>query len=167
MEHITFGLLLLANSLSPASAIATTTGGDSVQATSTVVSASSTPTVLVAATTEDIVRSTFKDTPTLIAIANCESHFRHVDKDGQILRGVANSDDIGVMQINEIYHLEKAKKLGLDIYSLDGNMKYAQYLFDKEGGAPWNASKKCWAPIVKAQLAKAIKQASPEVLAQK
>ena len=42
----------------------------------------------------------------LISIAKCESDFRQFDSKGNIHRGVKNSRDVGVMQINEIYHLD-------------------------------------------------------------
>ena len=93
---------------------------------------------------EKEVRGYFKDTPQLVGVAWCESRFRHTDKEGNIFRGLANSKDIGVMQVNEAYHLEKSKSLGFDIYTVKGNMAYAKYLFEKEGLSPWNSSKACW-----------------------
>lgn len=95
-------------------------------------------------TEEEIVRSYFKDNPIMIKIAFCESTFRHTDKNGKVLRGVENSNDVGVMQINERFHLEKAKQLNIDIHSIEGNMEFAKYLYEREGVRPWNASKKCW-----------------------
>lgn len=96
-------------------------------------------------TTEEIVTEYFSDLPIMVDIARCESRFRQVDKNGKIIRGEANAYDVGVMQINEMYHLEKSKKLGMDIYTLEGNMEYARYLYEKEGARPWLASSKCWA----------------------
>jgi hypothetical protein len=93
---------------------------------------------------ETYVKQYYADDPILAQIAKCESGFRQFDKSGKILRGDKNSDDVGVMQINEIYHLERSKKLGFDIKSIDGNLAYAKWLYDKEGAAPWNASSKCW-----------------------
>lgn len=90
------------------------------------------------------VRNYFRDTPQLVEVAWCESRFRHTGKDGNIFRGMVNSKDVGVMQVNEGYHLEKAKSLGFDIYTLKGNMAYAKYLFEREGLSPWQASRKCW-----------------------
>ncbi len=95
-------------------------------------------------TTEKVVRNYFKDSPVLANIAWCESRFRHYDTDGNIHRGEINNRDVGVMQINERFHLNKALEFGYDIYSIKGNMAYAQYLYDKEGTAPWNSSSKCW-----------------------
>jgi hypothetical protein len=96
----------------------------------------------------------FKDTPILAQIARCESQYRQYDKQGNVLRGVANSYDVGVMQINEMYHLETAKKLGIDIYSIEGNAAYAQYLYEREGAKPWMSSSACWAKTSKAEIAK-------------
>jgi len=89
------------------------------------------------------VREYFADTPIMADIAWCESRMRHLDKDGTILRGMVDSDDIGVMQINTRYHLEDSKELGLDIYSLKGNLEYAKHLYQKQGSKPWLASSPC------------------------
>jgi hypothetical protein len=67
-----------------------------------------------------------------------------VTPSGSVVRGRVNSKDVGLMQINESYHLERATALGFDIHSLEGNMAYARYLFAKEGYQPWSASSKCW-----------------------
>jgi len=95
-------------------------------------------------TVEQYVRGYFAETPVLAEIARCESKFRHFGKNGDIIRGEINSMDVGVMQINEYYHKDTAHRLGLNIYSLDGNLAYAKYLFDREGTQPWMSSSKCW-----------------------
>ena len=95
-------------------------------------------------TTEEYIRKYFSDKPILAEVARCESRFRQVGKDGDTLVGVVNSSDKGVMQINEYYHGERSGALGFDIHTLEGNAKYARYLFDKEGLKPWNSSSKCW-----------------------
>ncbi len=96
-------------------------------------------------TIETRVRDYFKDTPLLIEIAYCESRFRQYGKDGDVLRGEVVPEDIGVMQINEYFHKDAALKLGFDIYSLEGNLAYAKWLYEKEGSQPWKPSAKCWA----------------------
>jgi hypothetical protein len=96
-------------------------------------------------TTHEKVSQYFDDLPIMIDIARCESHFRQFDPKGNIFRGEKNRFDVGVMQINESYHLKESKKLGYDIYSLEGNMAYARYLYEKEGARPWLASSQCWA----------------------
>jgi hypothetical protein len=91
-----------------------------------------------------LVREYFTDTPLLAEIAKCESSFRQYDKDGEVLRGRVNGSDVGLMQVNEYYHGESAKKLGFDIYSVEGNLAYAKWLYNREGGQPWKASSPCW-----------------------
>jgi len=95
-------------------------------------------------TLESYVRAYFAETPILAEIARCESTFRQLDKDGQVLRGKVNKSDLGLLQVNEYYHGEKAEDLGFDLKSVDGNLAYAKYLYDKEGTKPWSASAKCW-----------------------
>ena len=77
-------------------------------------------------------------------VAYCESRLRQHTKDGELLRGRVNPSDVGVLQINEHYHLKEANELGYDIHTLKGNMKYARHLYETEGLQPWSASKKCW-----------------------
>jgi hypothetical protein len=83
-----------------------------------------------------------------LAIAQCESTHRQYNEQGEVLRGRENSQDVGVFQINEKYHLEASRSLGLDIYSTEGNIRYAMYLLENQGRAPWIHSKPCWAPKV-------------------
>ena len=93
---------------------------------------------------EEYVRAYFADAPIMAEIAACESKFRHFGKNGSVLRGEIVREDIGVMQVNEYYHKKTAQKLGLDLYSIEGNVTYARYLFEKEGTTPWLSSSKCW-----------------------
>lgn len=95
-------------------------------------------------TVEETVNEYFKDTPILSKVAFCESRYRQFDAEGKVLRGVVNSKDVGVMQINEDYHLADSKKFGFDIYTLEGNLGYAKNLYDRQGVAPWVHSSKCW-----------------------
>jgi hypothetical protein len=78
-----------------------------------------------------------------LAIAKCESGLRQFSG-GNVLKGVVNSKDIGLFQINEKYHLDTSVKLDYDIYTTNGNIKYAIWLMSKEGTAPWALSKHCW-----------------------
>lgn len=95
-------------------------------------------------TTRESVEDYFEEIPVMIEVARCESEFRQFNSDGTVLRGRANSADVGVMQINEKYHADTAVKLGYNIYSLEGNMAYAKYLYDTQGTKPWVHSSKCW-----------------------
>jgi hypothetical protein len=60
------------------------------------------------------------------------------------LHGIQNANDIGLFQINEIYHLKTSKALGYDIYTTEGNIDYAIWLLKNEGSQHWNYSKPCW-----------------------
>ncbi len=86
----------------------------------------------------------FKDYPILVEIARCESEFRQYDSKGNVLKGRVNKSDLGLMQINNYYHGVKSDELGFDIETVEGNMAYAKYLYEKEGSKPWNSSSKCW-----------------------
>lgn len=90
------------------------------------------------------VREYFYDTPIMVDIAWCESRFRQTALDGTILRGKVNNSDLGVMQVNEYYHGDTAERLGLDLYTLEGNMRYARNLYEREGVQPWSSSRPCW-----------------------
>ncbi|OGC88870.1 hypothetical protein A2419_02475 [Candidatus Adlerbacteria bacterium RIFOXYC1_FULL_48_26] len=105
-----------------------------------------------AQTIRDQVAEYFYDIPVMVDIAKCESHFRQFNKNGEVYRGKLNDRDVGVMQVNEDYHLGASEKLGIDIYSLEGNMEYARYLYEREGTTPWNSSKPCWGNTQSAKL---------------
>jgi hypothetical protein len=94
--------------------------------------------------TEQYVRKYFSDIPIMIQIAKCESTFRQLDDNGEVHRGKVNSQDVGVMQINEHYQLQTAEKENYNIYTLEGNTAYARVLYEKQGTAPWASSKACW-----------------------
>ncbi len=97
---------------------------------------------------EEYLRKEYSDTPILVEIARCESTFSQIDKEGKVIRGRVNSADVGVMQINEKYHSVKAEELGYDLHTIDGNIAFAKYLYEKYGVKPWNASSKCWSKKV-------------------
>ena len=82
--------------------------------------------------------------PVMRRIAQCESENRQFDADGDILTGEVNPADIGKYQINMYYHLNRAEKLGFDIFTEEGNEGYAMYLFYNDGTVHWEASEYCW-----------------------
>ena len=95
--------------------------------------------------TEAYIRNYFSDIPLLAEVSRCESGFRQIDaKTGKTLRGIKNNKDVGAMQINEYYHGETAKKMGLDLHTLEDNLKFARYLYEKNGARDWLASSPCW-----------------------
>jgi hypothetical protein len=87
-----------------------------------------------------------------LAIAHCESTDRQFENnkaaDGTqtVLRGRHNPKDVGIFQINETYHLENSRKLGYDIYSIEGNIGYGLWLLKNEGAKHWKPSQDCWEP---------------------
>ncbi len=98
---------------------------------------------------EAAVKAYFKDIPLMASIALCESHYHQFSSNGNVYRGSINTRDVGVMQINEKYHLRTSKKMGLDIYTLKGNMAYARYLYNSQGSDPWISSSPCWGDVAK------------------
>jgi hypothetical protein len=97
-----------------------------------------------------------KPQPTLKQICSCESGNgkygtpQQFETDGVTplvgrLTPARLGQDIGMCQINTMYHLETATSLGYDIYTEEGNWGYATYLYETQGTQPWNASKPCWA----------------------
>ena len=57
------------------------------------------------------------------------------------------SSDWGHWQINDYYHLDSAKRMGLDIKDEWGNLEYGFWLLSVQGTSPWNASKYCWKSV--------------------
>lgn len=96
-------------------------------------------------TVREQVEEYFKDIPIMVKVAQCESRIRHFHKDGSVIRGELTPADVGVMQVNEGYHLETSRKLGINIHTLEGNLAYARYLYEREGLRPWMSSSHCWA----------------------
>lgn len=96
------------------------------------------------AETEGVVTEYFSDIPIMADIAYCESRYRQYEPSGELFRGEVNNSDVGIMQINEYYHLEDSQKLGINIHTVEGNMEYARHLYDTQGVQPWKASSPCW-----------------------
>jgi hypothetical protein len=97
-----------------------------------------------ASSTQEIIEEKVTLNPSLLPVSKCESGGKHFNLDGTVIRGKVNPHDIGLMQINSDYHEASAKKMGLDIYSEEGNIRYANHLYETQGTAPWLASLRCW-----------------------
>lgn len=73
---------------------------------------------------------------------------RQFEADGITVRlGRVNSNDVGACQINtepRNGHVFMAPKLGFDLWTTEGNIAYANWLYEQEGTTPWNSSKACW-----------------------
>ncbi len=103
---------------------------------------------------KEFVSDYFADTPILAKIAGCESTNRQYDSKGNVLRGERNRFDVGVMQINELYHLEDAVELGLNIHTIEGNVAFAKHLYERFGAKPWMSSSACWAKFSGSEIAR-------------
>lgn len=93
---------------------------------------------------ESKVREYFSDTPVMIEIARCESKFRQFTDSGNPLYGGYGAGMVGVFQIYEDVHGAFAKEKGMDIETLEGNLAYGKYLYEREGTQPWMSSFPCW-----------------------
>ena len=142
MIEITTGIAFLVSSLYGSGQINTAT---STQATTTPNIQNSTEADFInTKAVEAYVKSQYADEPILVDIARCESTFRQFDQTGNVIRGKVNKGDVGVMQINEHYHADDAAKLGYNIYTIEGNVAFGKYLYDKYGSQPWDSSSPCW-----------------------
>ncbi len=81
--------------------------------------------------------------PILRRIAACEG-VSQFDKNGNVTKGRINKHDIGKFQISETHWGATAKKLGYDIYTLEGNTAMAKWLLANYGSTKWYLSSKCW-----------------------
>lgn len=82
----------------------------------------------------------------LIEVARCESGFRQFEN-GNPLKSHYGTEDYGVFQINTTYHLKNSKKMGIDIMTVEGNLAYARYLYEKNGLRDWKPSESCWGKL--------------------
>lgn len=83
----------------------------------------------------DFVKWAFADVPDMITIAQCESGIRQYSSPDVPLKGGGRY--IGIFQIDEQIHNAKAKSLGFDIYTPEGNIGYARYMYGFSGTNPW------------------------------
>lgn len=80
----------------------------------------------------------------LLRIAECESGNRQFNEDGSVVRGKQNPQDIGRWQINLRWNGERAEELGYDLFTEEGNLKMALYLYETRGTKDWSWSRACW-----------------------
>jgi hypothetical protein len=94
---------------------------------------------------EEVLKSgkSYRDFVILREIAYAETNFNHY-KNGEVIRGVYNKYDLGLFQVNELYHKEKAQEMNLRLESPEGNIKYAVWLYTHKGTSPWKWSKHKW-----------------------
>jgi len=93
---------------------------------------------------EERVREVFAHAPVMAEIARCESKFRQYTDSGNVLRGGTGGGMVGVFQFHERIHAQEALSHGFDITTLEGNLGYAKYVYEKQGTDPWMSSFGCW-----------------------
>ena len=69
-----------------------------------------------------LINETFPDAPIMMKVAKCESEFKNIE-------GLL-SDDAGPFQINQV-HKETLKKLGLNRFVIEDNIKFARILYNE------------------------------------
>lgn len=102
------------------------------------------PTIEVHEVAQIELRSELKPICACESVGNRHAEPQHFHPDGRVIRGVINSDDVGMCQINLYYHEETAGKMGLDLFTEEGNITYANWLYETQGSRPWNWSAGCW-----------------------
>lgn len=95
-------------------------------------------------TIKQLVEQEFGRGSVMVRVAYCESRHRQFNKSGAVLRGEQNPQDVGIFQINEYWNLAESKKIGNNIYTIEGNIKHAKYMFERYGTKPWAWSQWCW-----------------------
>ncbi len=86
----------------------------------------------------------FEDMPLLVKICNAESGGKQFLTNGHIVRGKVEPSDLGFCQINETIWNDKARELGYDIYTEQGNKDMAIWIYLRQGSQPWSASRSMW-----------------------
>lgn len=91
----------------------------------------------------DLVEDTFGADHVMVDVARCESSFRQFDASGDVLEN-PDSGASGVYQLLPRVHEDIAEDFGYDIYTVEGNIGYAEDLYKADGLKPWSASSLCW-----------------------
>lgn len=96
-----------------------------------------------------LVREYFPDAPIMVRVAACESGLQQTHPDGTLVKSAANA--VGVMQIHMPAHRDTARRKGIDLKTIRGNLKMARELYDEDGLRPWEPSRSCWSNAARAQ----------------
>ena len=84
----------------------------------------------------------YKQFRLLKSIVKCESSWQQYRKDGSV---VVSSGNIGLAQINKLAHEKTYKQINLDPYNPYDNLKFAIFLYKRDGISPWlKWSGWCW-----------------------
>lgn len=92
----------------------------------------------------EMIKKAFPNDPVMLKVASCESvGLRHY-VNGEVLRGEQVKEDTGLFQVNLTYWGKELKKKGIDPLDIEGNIKAARYIYEKQGLNAWSASANCW-----------------------
>lgn len=89
-------------------------------------------------------------TAALVPICSCESTGKRdgvptqFNEDGTVIHGYIHYADTGMCQLNAEVWEKKAIDLGYDIYTEQGNIKMANWIYEQQGSKPWISSAYCW-----------------------
>lgn len=96
-----------------------------------------------------VVEERFGEGHPLVAVAQCESGFKQFKSDGTLLENPdPKSSAAGVFQTLLITHGPKARSMGMDLETWEGNMDFAEYLYEINGLKDWKESKPCWKNLI-------------------
>ena len=95
--------------------------------------------------TEDVpkvIEEEIPDVPHIMnKIAYCESGNKQFNSEGAVI--MSPTSDVGIYQINWV-HWERAEELGIDLWTEEGNTRFAKILYNQAGTTPWYQSEHCW-----------------------
>lgn len=83
----------------------------------------------------------YKDYSALNKVFECESNWNQFNSNGTVLISITN--DIGIAQINKRVHQTTYTKMGLDVTDPYDNIRFALYLYSKNGIHDWRFSGQC------------------------
>ena len=75
-------------------------------------------------------------------IAECESRGQQFDRYGNVM--ISPTFDVGKWQINWPLHHEEAEKLKIDLFTEEGNERFARILHERNELRDWEATRSCW-----------------------
>jgi len=96
--------------------------------------------VVIEETNEQRILREFDSDLDMFDIVRCESGFKQFDRVGGILTSPTN--DVGIMQINLKTWADEALNMGIDIYTLNGNIEMGKHILKVQSKTAWVCYKK-------------------------
>jgi hypothetical protein len=81
----------------------------------------------------------------MVEIVGCESQYKFKQPQPKNKNGTY---DHGLFQINDSWN-NRAKKMGIDLDTIQGQFEFAKYLKEQNGLKDWNSSRHCWGKKIK------------------